>query len=72
MEKRKKKHVTFNLDLNIIYNMIKWNYAYREARKGCWEQMARNRERFKRRIVNTEIILYPVLIKHTIRSIPDK
>ena len=34
--------------------MVAWSFAYRQARKGIWEQEARDRERFRHRINNTE------------------
>lgn len=34
--------------------MIKWSFAYQQARKGPWEEYARDRDRFKRRIEDTE------------------
>lgn len=37
-----------------VHHMITWSYAYREARKGKWEQEARDRERFRQRIINTD------------------
>ena len=46
-----------------VYPMIAWGFAYREARKGNWEQCARDRERFERRINNVKLILDPVLLK---------
>lgn len=52
--------VRFN-DIPIVHHMIKWNYAYRAARKGPWEQMARNRERFRRRINHIASVLNPIL-----------
>lgn len=45
-----KKTVKFNSKQNKIYNMIVWEYAHRTARKGFWEQDARDRIRFKRKI----------------------
>lgn len=45
--------------------MIQWDYAYRAARKGPWEEMARDRERFKGRINCIRCILEPILqIQH--------
>uniref|UniRef100_A0A6V7L7C9 Protein DP71L n=1 Tax=Bracon brevicornis TaxID=1563983 RepID=A0A6V7L7C9_9HYME len=41
--------------------MIKWNYAYRAARKGPWEEMARDRDRFRGRVHRTGQILNPIL-----------
>ncbi|XP_043284929.1 uncharacterized protein PPP1R15 [Venturia canescens] len=52
--------VRFNLEPQ-VHTMIKWNYAYRAARRGPWEEMARDRERFRGRIHRTERILSPIL-----------
>lgn len=41
--------------------MCTWNYAYRAARKGGWEQIARDHDRFQRRIREIESIIRPVL-----------
>ncbi|XP_067830398.1 protein phosphatase 1 regulatory subunit 15B-like [Heptranchias perlo] len=37
-----------------LHPMIVWDFAYRAARKGPWEQHARDRCRFQRRIAETE------------------
>ncbi|CAD7078461.1 unnamed protein product [Hermetia illucens] len=58
-EKRDKK-VRFNLKPE-IHVMYKWNFAYRAARKGHWENFARDRDRFKKRISNLANIINPVL-----------
>ena len=34
--------------------MFAWSFAYQAARKGPWEQYARNSDRFKQRIKQTE------------------
>jgi len=46
-----------------VHHMIAWSYAYREARKGKWEQEARDRERFRHRIINTDNCISWVLNK---------
>lgn len=53
------KKVQFNLK-PVVHVMRTWDFAYRQARKGEWEMAARDRERFKKRIKETEIILCPV------------
>ncbi|KAK0085897.1 hypothetical protein PV326_005754 [Microctonus aethiopoides] len=45
-----------------IYKMIKWDFAYRAARKGPWEEAARDRERFNNRINCVGEILDPILL----------
>ncbi|XP_031789517.1 uncharacterized protein LOC100679548 isoform X1 [Nasonia vitripennis] len=51
-------------DLNpTVHRMIKWNFAYRAARPGPWEQIARDRERFNSRIKCIGRVLNPVLAK---------
>jgi hypothetical protein len=46
-----------------IREMHVWSYASREARRGEWEQMARDRDRFMRRVERMAAILDPVLLK---------
>ncbi|XP_076753583.1 protein phosphatase 1 regulatory subunit 15 [Xylocopa sonorina] len=49
-------------DLNpVVHVMIQWDFAYRAARKGPWEEMARDRERFRGRINCIERVLNPIL-----------
>ncbi|XP_076663264.1 protein phosphatase 1 regulatory subunit 15 isoform X2 [Andrena cerasifolii] len=52
--------VKFNLD-PVVHVMVQWDYAYRAARRGPWEEMARDRERFKGRINCIERVLNPIL-----------
>ena len=60
-----KKSVTFKPDheLEEVHYIIAWEYAYRSARKGPWEQYARDRDRFKNRIESVKCILEPCLVK---------
>ncbi|XP_076046525.1 uncharacterized protein LOC143028398 [Oratosquilla oratoria] len=44
-----------------VYPMVAWNFAYRASRKGVWEQCARDRERFQKRVCELESVLVPVL-----------
>nr|XP_008117123.1 PREDICTED: protein phosphatase 1 regulatory subunit 15A [Anolis carolinensis] len=44
-----------------IHPLIAWDYAYRTARRGPWEEMARDRCRFHRRIAQVGAILQPCL-----------
>ena len=41
--------------------MVTWNYAYRAARRGPWEEIARDNERFKKRTKSIAIVLDPIL-----------
>ncbi|XP_063699163.1 uncharacterized protein LOC134829819 [Culicoides brevitarsis] len=47
------KKVRFNLKPE-VHVMRTWDYAYRRARVGPWECCARDRERFNKRIADTE------------------
>nr|CAI5855152.1 unnamed protein product [Callosobruchus analis] len=40
--------------------MVQWSYAYQQARKGPWEEYARDRDRFRKRVQDLENILTPV------------
>ncbi|XP_063987919.1 uncharacterized protein LOC135168027 isoform X1 [Diachasmimorpha longicaudata] len=59
-ENRPEQKVRFNLEPT-IHTMIQWNYAYRAARRGPWEQMARDRDRFRGRINCIGRVLDPIL-----------
>ena len=41
--------------------MITWSHAYHIARKGIWEQVRRDDERFRHRIQSSASILNPIL-----------
>lgn len=41
--------------------MITWVHAYRAARKGDWERLARDADRFRERIDSIATVLNPVL-----------
>ena len=43
--------------------MHAWRFAYHKARCGEWEQIACDRERFRRRIDKVNEILHPMLVK---------
>lgn len=53
------KRVNFELKPDIFY-MRKWDYAYREARKGRWHLFAIDRFRFQRKINEIEKLLSPI------------
>lgn len=53
------RKVKFNDKIN-VHIMIAWDYAYRAARLGPWEQMARDRVRFRDRILRLEMTLSPI------------
>ncbi|XP_018793522.1 PREDICTED: uncharacterized protein LOC108971724 [Bactrocera latifrons] len=54
------KRVRFNLNPE-IHVMYAWNFAYRSARKGHWESLARDRDRFRKRIESTSKYINPIL-----------
>lgn len=53
------KKVQFNLNPE-VHVIRAWDFAYRQARKGEWEMAARDRERFRKRIQETENVLSAV------------
>jgi len=54
------RKVSFDL-IPVVHVMVKWNYAYRAARKGPWEEIARDNNRFKGRINSIAHVLDPIL-----------
>jgi len=54
------KKVTFE-SRPTIYVQYVWRFAYQQARKSEWEQCARDRDRFRRRIIESGHIINPVL-----------
>lgn len=59
---KKWKFVAFNMQPQ-VYTMHVWQFAYRQARKGIWEEKARDRDRFERRIKKFGEIFEPILVK---------
>lgn len=57
----KKVHFADDNDLATVHPMIAWSHAYQAARKGPWEQYARDRGRFLRKITDGEKLLEPIL-----------
>ncbi len=57
------KRVSFKPDKELVevHTIIAWEYAYRAARRGPWEQYARDRCRFRRRIDSVSTVLEPCL-----------
>ncbi len=59
-----KKQVSFKCDAELVevHTIVAWEYAYRAARKGPWEQYARDRCHFRRRINSVSSVLEPCLL----------
>lgn len=67
------KRVQFSDSSNVVYTMYTWSYAYREARRGRWQQDILDRMRFKRRLTDIELIVSRVLDKeHRYRVYRDR
>lgn len=61
----KKVRFAENEELCEIHPMVQWSFAYRNARKGPWEEYARDRHRFNKRIHDTGEVLSRILdLKH--------
>lgn len=52
--------MTFNL-CPTVHEIRAWKFAYCEARKGKWEQVGRDRERFEKKIKELGAHISPVL-----------
>ncbi|CAI9557182.1 unnamed protein product [Staurois parvus] len=50
------KKVCFSSNVT-VHRMVTWSYAYRMSRKGPWEEYARDRSRFQKRIAETEAVI---------------
>lgn len=60
MRSKKKRKVTFDDNIKVL-NMHAWKFAYSEARKSNFQQIAADRFRFKRRIDEFNVIISPIL-----------
>lgn len=49
----------------VVHHIIAWSFAYRAARRGPWEEYARDRDRFARRIECCASVLEPCLSRKT-------
>ncbi|XP_055682695.1 uncharacterized protein LOC129789708 [Lutzomyia longipalpis] len=54
------RKVRFNLKPE-VHVIRAWEFAYRQARKGNWDQVARDRDRFEKRILSLGRVLSPIL-----------
>ncbi|XP_014205552.1 uncharacterized protein LOC106637322 [Copidosoma floridanum] len=59
----KPSKVRFNLK-PIVHTIVHWRYAHRAARRGPWEEYARDRARFQRRVMEIGTVLKPVFSTH--------
>lgn len=62
------KKVTFDPEVKVL-NMWVWSFAYSEARKNDWMQIAADQDRFKRRIHECNKIISPILNSERRRNI---
>lgn len=58
------KSVKFNSNPHKTHTIIAWDYAYRAARKGPWEEAARDRTRFHNKIKIISSFIERVLTPH--------
>lgn len=58
---RKRVHFPHDSKLVSVHRVVVWNFAYRAARKGPWEQFARDRAHFRRRVEGVASVLEPCL-----------
>lgn len=59
---KSQKRVTFT-DKPSVKLMYSWKFAYIQARKDIWQQEARDRKRFERRIGDLSKVISPILEK---------
>ena len=58
----KKVHFKPDNELAIVYPMVVWNFAYKQARKGTSAADALDRSRFQKRVKKLKEILTPILL----------
>ena len=58
---KKRVHFPKDSELTCVHRIVVWNFAYRQSRKGPWEQFARDRAHFRRRIDCLASLLEPCL-----------
>ncbi|KAL8176812.1 UNVERIFIED_CONTAM: hypothetical protein K2H54_038933 [Gekko kuhli] len=67
-ERQMVKKVRFSPEVT-VHTLVVWDYASRAARRGPWEEMARDRCRFQRRIAEVGAILEPCLgTEHRVKT----
>lgn len=54
------RHLRFSDQVH-VHVMRSWEFALRQSRRGHWEELARDRDRFRRRIQDSETTLGPIL-----------
>ena len=59
------KRVRFKPEAELVqvHLIVAWDFAYRNSRKGPWEELARDRDRFRRRIETLSKVLEPCLLR---------
>ncbi|KAJ8685840.1 hypothetical protein QAD02_021633 [Eretmocerus hayati] len=57
-----KPGVRFEL-VPVVHRMVKWDFVYRATRRRLRAQMARDHERFRRRIADLGVTLAPILME---------
>jgi hypothetical protein len=55
------RKIKFDVNRNKIHNMIVWRYAYEQARRGQWQSVAVDRQRFEKRIGEVYKVLEDIL-----------
>ena len=59
-------------DKPIVRHMITWSFAYQAARKGPWDQYARDSDRFKRRIAQIEKQICHIFLEDHVTSLTNQ
>ncbi len=66
-KQQRRVHFQEHSRMCVVHKIIAWKYAYRTARKGQWEECARDRVHFARRIDKVASILEPFLVNKLTR-----